>query len=212
MGIDFCCGGKKTLEEACEEQGLDVLRVREELNEAQNMPFTGPQHDFDSWNLGFLADYIINVHHNYVRKQAPVLAELSDKVAGHHGPQNPVFIDIRNKTHELLRELLTHLKKEEQILFPYIKDLEAKGLSQAARPGFDTVKNPIWMMEAEHDHAGELGRDIRKLTNNYTLPANACNSVSLLYHMLEAFESDLFNHIHLENNILFPTAISMEQG
>jgi len=208
LGIDFCCGGKRSLEEACLEKGLDATRVKQELENTAQLPAQGQQLDFNSWTPSFLADYVVNVHHKYVRTSSELLRELSDKVAGHHGATNPFLISIRNKTHELINELITHMKKEEMILFPYIKQLEA---GENSKKSFDSVKNPIWMMEQEHDIAGELARDIRSLTSDYTLPANACNSVGLLYKKLEEFESDLLQHIHLENNILFPKAIAMEK-
>ncbi|MCD6062432.1 MAG: ric [Flavipsychrobacter sp.] len=210
LGIDFCCGGKRSLEEACIDKGLDVHRVKEELQNAERATQAGPNLDFNSWTLSFLADYIINVHHTYVKESTQLLGELSEKVATHHGQNNPILVDIRNKTHELLRELNTHLKKEEQILFPYIKLLETPGFDKNKPHGFDSVKSPIWMMESEHDAAGALAREIRTLTNDYTRPANSCNSVGLLYHKLEEFENDLIQHIHLENNILFPKAIELE--
>lgn len=211
LGIDFCCGGKKSLEDACEEKGLDVLRVKQELENTTHTSAAGPQLDFNSWALTFLADYIINVHHKYVKEATPMLLELSDKVANHHGGNNPALVILRNKTHELLRELNTHLKKEEQILFPYIKKLEAEGFGNIPVPGFGTIKNPIWMMESDHDIAGTLAKEIRVITNDYTVPADACNSTGLLFHKLEEFENDLLQHIHLENNILFPKAVELEK-
>lgn len=210
LGIDFCCGGKRSLEEACIEKGLDVHRVKQELQNTETIAPAGPNLDFNAWTLSFLADYITNVHHTYVKENTQLLTELSEKVATHHGPANPSLVALRDKTHELLRELITHLKKEEQILFPYIKQLETPGFKKDQPKAFGSVKDPIWMMESDHDLAGDMAREIRAITNDYTRPANSCNSIGLLYHKLEEFESDLFQHIHLENNILFPKAIELE--
>ncbi len=207
MGIDFCCGGKRTLEEVCAEKGLDVIRVKRELEEAPETN-TGTQLDFNSFSLSFLSDYIVNVHHGFVNTNLPLIGELSEKVVGHHGISHPFLIDVFNKINELGRELTTHMKKEEQILFPAIKLLD-NGNKEQIR--FGAIGNPIRVMEKEHDIAGDIMKDIRKLTADYTLPPQACNSMGLLFQKLEAFEGDLFQHIHLENNILFPKAIALEQ-
>jgi regulator of cell morphogenesis and NO signaling len=207
LGIDFCCGGKKSLEEACKEKGLDVLRVKKELEESAKDQ-AGVQLDFNGMSLSFLADYIVNVHHSYVSKTVPMLLDLSVKVAQHHGSNMPFLVDVYRKVNELSSELLTHMKKEEQILFPTIKLLETGGI---AKIGFSTINDPIYVMEADHDLAGELMREIRELTDDFAVPADACNSVKMLYHKLQEFENDLFQHIHLENNILFPKAVEIEK-
>ncbi len=206
MGLDFCCGGKKTLEEACLEKGLDVMRVKDELKFAETK--ARGQYDFTSWKPSFLADYIVNVHHSYVNENGPVLKDLADKVASHHGRSMPYLQEVNKKVRELVCELTTHLKKEEQVLFPYIKSLEANAKEDK---GFSTVQDPIWVMERDHEVAGEIMRDLRELTTDFTKPAGACNSVGLLMHKLNEFESDLHIHIHLENNILFPKALEMER-
>jgi regulator of cell morphogenesis and NO signaling len=206
LGIDFCCGGKKSIEEACLEKGLDVIRVKKELEETDQIT-AGAQLDFNSFTPSFLADYIVNVHHGFVNKNLPVIYELSQKVAEHHGPSNPFLIEIAGIVDEVQRELTTHMKKEEQILFPMIKLLE-NGMD--VKVGFDSVFEPINVMERDHDIVGDLMKDIRKLTNDYSVPENACNSVKMLYYKLEEFETDLFQHIHLENNILFPKARALE--
>lgn len=212
-GLDFCCGGKKTLQEACKEKGLDVLQVQEELEKPTIHLSSTPQHDFNSWNLSFLSDYIINVHHAYVKQNMPVLADLSHKVADHHGKTNPELNGIRDKVDEMLSELRVHLKKEENILFPYIKQLEnSKTIGGIAPGSFPSIQQPISVMENDHDIVGDLADEIRVLSDNYTLPANACNSYSLLYKKLGEFEDDLHFHIHLENNLLFPKAVQMEKA
>ncbi len=212
-GLDFCCGGKKSLQEACKEKGLDVLKVQEELDKPAAIASGVPQHDFNAWNLTFLTDYIVNVHHAYVRQNIPMLADLSQKVADHHGKTNPELEGIRDKVDEMLSELKVHLKKEENILFPYIKELEASKTNGGTAPGgFGSVQQPISVMENDHDIVGDLADEIRILSGNYTLPANACESYALLYKKLAEFEDDLHMHIHLENNILFPKAIELEKA
>ena len=208
LGIDFCCGGKKSLEDACIEKGLDVVRVKKELQEVEANKATGPQLDFNSFTLSFLADYIVNVHHNYVKENAMGIEDLAKKVAGHHGGAMPFLGEVYDKFDELRCELATHMKKEEQILFPAIKQLETGGGLNA---NFPKINDPIYVMERDHDIAGELIGDIHRLTNNYTVPEGACNSIRVLYHKLSEFESDLQQHIHLENNILFPKAMQLEK-
>lgn len=207
LGIDFCCGGKRSLEDACLEQGLDVVRVKEELEEAEKKP-AGVQLDFNSFSLAFLADYIVNVHHGYVNAELPVIEDLAHKVAGHHGGNIPSLIEVYNKVNELRCELVTHMKKEEQVLFPTIKLMET---GNNLRMGFSSISDPIHVMERDHDIAGDIIKDIRRITNGFTVPEGGCNSVRMLFHKLEQFESDLFQHIHLENNILFPKAAALEQ-
>lgn len=210
FGIDFCCGGKKSLEDACKEKGLDVSEVKRALENVSNASSL-PSHDFNNWSLSFLADYIVNVHHAYVKENSPMLADLSLKVAGHHGQEHPELIKIGNLTDEMLCELKAHIKKEETILFPYIKKLEANLANGLTTPrAFNSVQQPVAVMEHDHDIVGELSKEIRRLTNDYTLPDSACNSYALLYRKLEDFENDLHLHIHLENNILFPKAVEAE--
>lgn len=207
LGIDFCCGGKKTLEEACTEKGLDVIRVKRELDETPDNG-NGVQLDFNSFTLSFLADYIVNIHHTYVNTNLPVIEDLSKKVAEHHGSYSPFLVQVYKKVNELRCELTTHMKKEEQILFPAIKLMDC---GSKVKIGFETISDPIYVMERDHDIAGDLMKDIRLLANDYTVPVNSCNSIKMLFHKLEEFESDLFQHIHLENNILFPRALQMEK-
>jgi regulator of cell morphogenesis and NO signaling len=212
LGLDFCCGGKKTLKDACGENGLDILQVKEELNKAGHANSGVPQHDFNSWSLSFLSDYIVNVHHTYVKQNLPILRDLSEKVANRHGQQHTELKTIRNIVDEMANELAIHLQKEEVVLFPYIKELESSALGKSKEQQiFHSVNEPIAAMENDHDIVGDLARHIRELTHNYTLPENACNSYALLYKMLEDFENDLHLHIHLENNILFPKAVALEK-
>lgn len=213
FGLDFCCGGKKTVKEACAEKGLDVTRVEQELQQANQNPSATRALPFNDWDPGFLADYIVNTHHTFVRQNLPDLTTYAQKVARVHGDQHPELIEINSLVEGIHEELSSHLLKEENILFPFIKQLEqAKKTKQPLeRPHFGTVENPVRMMEAEHESAGADLEKIRALSNNYSLPEDACGSYKMLFSMLEEFESDLHIHIHLENNILFPKALEMEK-
>src|SRR5690606_14361050 len=207
LGIDFCCGGKKTLKEAVAELGLTEAQVKEELAKAEAAGGGQATHDFDSWDLGFLADYIYNVHHKYIRESGPVIEQLAEKVASRHGAVHPELFGLAKGLKELMAELYSHVQKEERVLFPAIKTLEGNGESGQMAIG---IEGPVHMMEAEHDSAGDELKALRKLTKDYELPADACNSYTYLFDKIKEFENDLFQHIHLENNILFPKALKLE--
>jgi regulator of cell morphogenesis and NO signaling len=210
-GLDFCCGGKKTVKQACAEKGLDVTKVEQELQQADKNPVTRPL-PYDDWSLDFLADYIVNTHHSYVRKTLPDLVTYATKVARVHGDRHPELPAICQLVEEVNAELSAHLIKEEKVLFPYIKELVNKNTSQPAQAApFGSIQNPVSMMESEHERAGKALGEIRTLSGDFSLPDDACASYSLLYRMLEEFESDLHIHIHLENNILFPKALAIEK-
>lgn len=211
-GLDFCCGGKKTVKEACAEKGLDVTKVEQELQAADKMPASRPI-PYSDWSLDFLADYIVNTHHSYVSKTLPDLLAYSEKVKNVHGNQHPELLRINQLVNDVNTELTTHMVKEERVLFPYIKALVAAQANgqPIQQSHFGTVQNPINMMEMEHEMVGKNLEEIRVLTQNYLLPADGCASYSLLYKMLDEFEDDLHLHIHLENNILFPKALDLEK-
>lgn len=212
-GLDFCCGGKKTIKEACAEKGLDVTKIEQELQQADKVVQSRPV-PYNDWNLDFLADYIVNTHHSYDKKTLPELTGYATKVASVHGQQHPELYKIKTLVDEINAELSAHMIKEEKILFPYIKALvlaqSNEQVPQAAH--FGTVKNPINMMEMEHELVGKNMEEIRGLSKNYTVPDDGCASYSLLFNMLDEFENDLHLHIHLENNILFPKALSLEKN
>ncbi len=210
FGIDFCCGGKKSLTEACRESNVDIRRVEEALDRVAGPVGSRPL-PFNEWKADFLADYIVNTHHSYVRQSLPELNAYAYKVATVHGEFHPELKEVHNLVQLLSDELLSHLHKEESILFPYIKELVA-GRKQTTSCNFGSVSNPISVMEHEHDSAGEIISQIRQMTSGYKVPTDACASYTLLFQMLEEFESDLHTHIHLENNILFPKALAIESG
>ncbi|MCS3799532.1 iron-sulfur cluster repair di-iron protein [Niastella sp. OAS944] len=211
-GLDFCCGGKKSVKEACLEKGLDVTKIEFELQQVEKTASGGRPLPYNEWGLDFLADYIMNTHHSYVKKYLPEIRQYAAKVAKVHGDAHPELITIQTLVETLNNELLGHLNKEEAILFPFIKRLVKIEPGQpAAFFPFGSIQNPISVMELEHETAGGILEKIRELANNYTLPADACASYSLLYRLLNEFENDLHIHVHLENNILFPKALALEK-
>ncbi|MEP7233437.1 MAG: iron-sulfur cluster repair di-iron protein [Ginsengibacter sp.] len=213
-GLDFCCGGKKTVKEACAEKGIDVTRLEKELQTTDKNITASRPLPYNDWSLDFLADYIVNMHHSYVRKTIPDLRTYAAKVASVHGDRHPELLAISQLTDEVCEELTTHMVKEENVLFPHIKQLVAakNNGSQFQVEAFKSVQSPISMMEHEHEIVGKKLEQIRELSHNYALPEDACASYSYLYKTLEEFENDLHIHVHLENNILFPKSIDLEKN
>ena len=211
-GIDFCCGGKISVSEACANAKTDESIVIQALENLQNKVGSAV-HDFDSWNIGFLADYIQNTHHEYVKKAIPQILPLAQKVADVHGEHHSEVIRINELFQDLAEELLAHLQKEEMILFPYIKKLVAdESAGKCTDPGcFGSIGSPIAVMEAEHENAGLILKEMYRISDGYSAPEDACNTFRVLYGKLKEFEDDLHRHIHLENNILFLKAIEKEQ-
>lgn len=210
-GIDFCCGGGISIKKACEKNNISYADLEQELSNVNNN--ISRAYDYDSWKLDFLVDHIENVHHTYVAENTPLVLQYSDKVAKVHGHHYKEVVEINKLFHAVAQELAAHMKKEELILFPFIKQLvkaDKEGVKVRV-PHFGTVNNPIAMMEEEHENAGDILKEIKQLSNNYTPPENACNTFKALYAKLEEFEQDLHQHIHLENNILFPKAILLEK-
>lgn len=210
--IDFCCNGNRTLTEACEKKGIDSEVIKEELNQVLNSS-SNETIDYKSWPLDLLAEYIEKKHHRYVEEKIPVLRQFLDKLCRVHGERHPELYKINELFTSSAVELASHMKKEELILFPFIKKMVKAKLENGVvqSPQFGTVENPIAMMKHEHDTEGERFREITELTSNYNPPADACNTYKVTFAMLNEFEKDLHLHIHLENNILFPKAIKLEQ-
>jgi regulator of cell morphogenesis and NO signaling len=204
--LDFCCGGGKTISKACENSNINVDDVLKDL-ENVNVDNSNPNLNFKDWKLDFLIDYIINIHHTYVNDNIAIINEFAQKVALVHGDHNPENIEIANLFETLSNELLAHMQKEEKILFPAIKEMVQNGNKNFQ---FGSIENPVKMMEQEHDSAGDIIKKIQQLSNNFTTPDHACNTYKALYHMLEEFTNDLFQHIHLENNILFQKVRELE--
>ncbi len=200
-GLDFCCGGKKTVKQACEEKGLDLRKIEDELNQASGSVTSRPL-PYNEWNIGFLADYIVNTHHSYLRKNLPDIRQYAEKVMNVHGSNHPELYAVQKIVEQLYKELTEHLVKEENDIFPMIKEI-------ANNKKISTIEDPINILVHEHESVGKMLGDLRKFTANYTLPDDACASYSLLYRMLNELEDDTLLHIHLENNILFPKAIDL---
>ena len=211
-GIDYCCGGGISIEEACRKNNADLNDLLNDLNNVDRA--VDRSEDYNSWKLDFLIDHILQVHHTYVLESLPVMQEYADKVATVHGHHYTEVIKIRDIVSEVCAELNSHLQKEERILFPYVKHLVnlSNSGSPASPPPFGTAKGPIQVMEIEHEHAGEAFKELRKLSNDFAPPPEACNTFRALYALLEEFENDLHQHVHLENNILFPKALQLESS
>ncbi|ULQ57978.1 iron-sulfur cluster repair di-iron protein [Flavihumibacter rivuli] len=209
-GLDYCCNGKRSLADACRQKGIAAADVSEELQEAIELP-GGEQVDFDTWSAEKLITYVLLKHHFYVKQEIPSISFHLSKVADKHGDKFPYMLEVQQLWRQLAEELLSHLKKEEDILFPAIIALE-KGVGvDQGRAGLRDVRNPMVQLEHEHDQAGVLMARIRELTNQYTPHPLACTTHRLTLQELAAFELDLHQHIHLENNIIFPKALELNK-
>lgn len=209
--IDFCCKGNRSIREACEPKNLDPKVLVQEI-EALQQQAKEEATDFQTWPLDLLADYIEKKHHRYVEERIPVLKAYLDKLCRVHGNRHPELIDVYREFNECGGELAAHMKKEELVLFPFIRKMtRTKPGEGLGAPYFGTVENPIEMMKHEHDTEGERFRRIAALTDGYTTPEDGCSTYRVTLSLLQEFEADLHLHIHLENNILFPRAIAMEK-
>ncbi|WP_099370044.1 iron-sulfur cluster repair di-iron protein [Sphingobacterium sp. 1.A.5] len=211
-GLDFCCGGQVSIEKAAEKKGIDknalLTEVQAVLNEGAS-----EQIDFNSWPSDLLASYIVKTHHRYVREKTPILLTYLNKICKVHGERHPELFEINKLFEECALELGHHLEKEEKVLFPFIEKMEESksGNGQYMQPRFGSVQNPISMMIHEHEAEGNRFEKIAELTNNYTAPEDSCSTYRVAFDMLKEFEQDLHKHIHLENNILFPKSIKLEE-
>jgi regulator of cell morphogenesis and NO signaling len=216
FGIDYCCGGSRSLTDACANAHLTLEEVLSELERnAASMPADdSARQGLERGTLGQLVEHIVGTHHVYVKQELPRLQQLLNKVVTVHGKLHPELVRIQQVFQGMSAELTSHMMKEEHILFPYIAALEnaVNSGQPRPRPAFGTVSNPVHMMELEHDSAGAALKEISSLSSNYGPPEGACFSYRTLYSALKEFEADLHQHIHLENNILFPRAIAMESG
>lgn len=217
LGIDYCCGGHLPFEEACKKSGKSPEAVIAKLEQsARESAVRGDTStDWNSVPLVELIDHINKTHHVFVRNESPRLAALADQVATKHGPNHPELKRVHAVFSALAEELSVHLMKEEQILFPYVEHLEEASLQHESAPPsccFGTVENPIRMMMFEHDNAGAALRELRSLTSDYTVPADSCMSYRALFEGFAAFEKDLHQHIHLENNVLFPRVVELAKS
>lgn len=209
--IDFCCKGGVTLEDVCEKKGIDKSQLLNELDAilGQN---SNSGTDFKAFSAPLLIDYILEIHHKYIEEKTPILLAYLSKLCKVHGERHPELFEINNLFQISAGSLAQHMFKEENVLFPFIKEMQNAIEKEVSiqQPHFGTVENPIAMMSSEHENEGEIFRRIAELTNNYTPPSDACQTYKVTYAMLEEFERDLHKHIHLENNILFNKAIELE--
>lgn len=209
FGIDYCCGGKRSLEDACTRKGLDAQGVIDELEHADRV-----QQDLDEgpdpsvMSLAELADHIERTHHNFLKTELGRIDQLTTKVAQAHGQRDPRLVELLGVYRAFREELMMHMHKEEQILFPLIRSME--GGERAAPAHCGSIQNPIRQMEAEHDDAGGALEAMRELTEGFTPPEDACNTYRAMLDALSHLERDMHAHVHKENNILFPRAVRME--
>ncbi len=210
LNLDYCCGGHRTMSEVCSKEGLDAVQVIAELEALSDSP--QGSNDPEVWASARLTDLIAHIevrHHTFTREELHRVAPLMEKVLRVHGGHHPELAEISSLFENLMADLLPHLQKEEQILFPYIRNLEEGKGSEAC---FGSVQGPIAAMQDEHEQAGEILRRLKTLTDDYTAPQDACGSYRSLYMGLQALEVDLHLHIYLESHLLFPRAVELEQG
>lgn len=202
-GLDYCCGGKKPLGEACEEKHLDANAVERELLAADTAPGS-LEMNWTTEPMPALCDHIVSAHHDYLRQALPRLSGLIEKVCNAHGENHFELYEVQAIFHEFRAELELHMMKEEQILFPLIKSLEAADIHPTANVG--SIRYPIGVMESEHESAGAALARMRELTHDFRPPQEACNTYRAMLDGLEELEKDMHQHVHLENNVLFPRA------
>ena len=208
FGIDYCCGGKIPLAEACATRGVELDVVLEALHKSEADVSPGSEKDWSQESMTSLVDHILATHHAYLREEFPRLTKMTERVAEVHGERHSELPDVRNVFAALRDELEQHMQKEEQVLFPMIKQLDSGVAGAADHCG--TIENPIRMMEQEHDNAGNALSTLRELTGGFVVPDDACNTYRVMLDSLAKFEADLHQHIHKENNILFPKALVAE--
>ncbi|MGB3210515.1 MAG: iron-sulfur cluster repair di-iron protein [Desulforhopalus sp.] len=204
FGIDFCCGGKVVLTEICNERGLDLRAILSDLETVKNKQIERDQ-DYASWELPFLIDYIINVHHGYLNENIELIKSYTRKIAQVHGNRHPELLEISSIFDKITSDMSTHLKEEEDVLFPALKsaDRNRKTGTQLSVDDVKVIHKSLEELVREHDDIGAAIHKIRHLSNEYATPEDACNTYIITYKKLEEFENDLHKHVHLENNILF---------
>ena len=210
--IDFCCKGNRSINEVCESNNINSQSLIDDLDTTLNKAESGST-DYKSWPIDLLVDYIEKRHHKYVDDKILEIKPYLDKTCNAHGKDNPELLEIRELFNQSAGELTAHMKKEELILFPFVRQVAKVILTgeKLDAAHFGSVENPVNMMKEEHVDEGERFRKISELSNNYTIPEGGCNTYAVTYALLKEFEEDLHLHIHLENNILFPKAIELEK-
>lgn len=207
--LDFCCRGKRTLLQACAELKLPVEAVEKELELVTNSERqTTGVHEL---SLTQLSDHIVDTHHVYVKSETPSISHYLNKIATKHGDRHPELKELAETFNELANEMSNHMEKEEAFVFPLLKAYESNSTEQDDSSRFTGISTPLTMLEHEHDDAGRLLDKIRQLTSNFTPPADACTTYKLAFASLHAFQTDLHQHVHMENNILFPKAMKLQE-
>jgi regulator of cell morphogenesis and NO signaling len=213
FGINYCCGGKITLQDACQSMNLDLQEVQAELEKVQRTIIVFHQLDYNSWKVDFLIDYIINVHHAYLNSTMPPLLDQVTTFVNNHKKQYPYLQDVLKTFDQLITQLTIHIRHEEEIIFPYMKQIDNayKRKESYGNLLVRTLRKPLINHEDEHLKINELFGKLRTLTNNYNIPADACTNHQVIYHKLEEFDDDMTQHKYLEDDILFPKAMNMEK-
>ncbi|MDD5104336.1 MAG: iron-sulfur cluster repair di-iron protein [Desulfuromonadaceae bacterium] len=206
-GIDFCCGGKVALSAICQEKGInpdtllrDIAAIKmEQIDRSQN---------YSSWELPFLVDYIVNTHHAYLKENDVKIATYAQKIAGVHGAHHPEVVEIATIFQKIATDMAAHLLEEEEVFFPAVKraDAERKNGNSPSKEDSNVIKESLAKLGREHEEIGDAIHAIRRLSKDFALPKDTCNTFMITYQMLKEFEDDLHKHVHLENNILFPKA------
>lgn len=214
FGIDYCCGGKRSLQDACQSVNAPIHEVVQALDDLQPSDMPPEEQPWTTSTLAELTAHIVDRHHRYIRDRAPRIERLLQKVVDRHGEAHPELARIQETFLDLSDELSVHMMKEERVLFPFLEEMEAAARAGRGAPPacFSSVELPISRMLADHDDAGVLTAKIRELSGGYRAPDGSCPTYRSLYQALEEFERDLHHHIHLENNILFPRAVEMERS
>ncbi|MBL0739455.1 iron-sulfur cluster repair di-iron protein [Flavobacterium sp. GN10] len=210
--IDFCCKGYRTIEEVCKKRDIEESVLIEHIEKARSSS-ANQSFDYKNWTADMIADYITKTHHRYVEEKSPVILEYLNKLCGVHGAIHPELHEIHTIFSKTYLDLTAHMKREELVVFPFIKKMKAahsKG-TELETPPFLSIETPIATLKDDHITEGQRFRRIAALTNNYTPPVDSCNTYKVAFLMLEEFDKDLKKHIHLENNILFPKAIELEK-
>lgn len=202
-GIDFCCGGTVALANICAQKGLDLAKMVKDLEAVQSDPVERSQ-NYTSWSLSFLADYIVNTHHAYLKENDDQIVAYARKIAEVHGKNHPEVIKIASLFEKIASDMVAHLKKEEEVFFPALKRAEAARTSGTLPDAKDqeTIRVSLLRLHREHEEIGEAVHTIRYLASDYAIPGDVCNTFMITYQKLKEFEDDLHKHVHLENNIL----------
>lgn len=208
--IDFCCGGNEILKTICTKKALALDTIIEELKAVQSEPADRSQ-NYSAWSLSFLADYIVNTHHTYLKENDEQIAAYARKIAAAHGAHHPEVIKIATIFDKITTDMAAHLKEEEEVLFPAIKRIDTAKINRTApeENDLETIRLSLGKLLVEHEAIGNAVHEIHHLANSYFIPDDVCNTFVVTYQKLKEFEDDLHKHVHLENNILFPKAAQL---